>query len=544
MSDSYIPASTLAMKQFMDEDEKSATFSVDPHMYQKLGIKKAKEGEQSDYDIGKLYEFQLNKDIEKIRNVKGTFATRNTRYVKMRESDPLYNQVAQPKLLGNDGNFITATTLTVEASWKATTQPYGEIAHKRYLEYLASIPKGPTEEEILAKAQHDMDHELWAKIISGRLDPTRKELIASYDKLERDAEDKINNAVDDPRFNKLARKRLIAEGQFEKVRLKPTKREFLASVNNWFRGIYYPYNYDKGYPLMSVDSKTILRANGMVVRDKAEFERFIPNATYSSENFIHPNDRFEQDYKKYLIKINYQRAQAFLKLHRKKVAEALKKKEEEREAARLTRRKGEFSPNNMIIAAKAREKIIEMNHNKSIEEKVVKHFGRIPHLMNDPNKLTDNRRGHVYRPFHSKSDIILDNNQRYPNIININALESFSTTLAIIPKQIRDYWRNERDKRSPTVYPIGEYDHMIGQDSLSYNYTKSNIFTSNGNIDHVNNDNKKKKSKKSRKNKFSFSFRKLFFNTNNNVDEIDDNSSSSSTSDDDCNDDDNQANKT
>lgn len=66
------------------------------------------------------------------------------------------------------GDFREVIELSRETSWRSTSKPYGEIAHKRYLEYLANLPKGPTQEEIIAKQQKANDNELWEKIKSAR----------------------------------------------------------------------------------------------------------------------------------------------------------------------------------------------------------------------------------------------------------------------------------------------------------------------------------------------------------------------------------------
>ena len=147
-----------------DYDEQSVDFSVDPEMYTKLGIKKAKAGEESTFDMQKIYQFQLEKDIKKITKKKGFYKERNARHVELRETDPEYRKVAVPLTTGKDGLFTDTLPLTVEDSWKLTTKPYGELAHKRYLHYLAHIPPGPTEEVINDKIQRAADKQLWKTI--------------------------------------------------------------------------------------------------------------------------------------------------------------------------------------------------------------------------------------------------------------------------------------------------------------------------------------------------------------------------------------------
>jgi hypothetical protein len=153
------------MKEFNANDEKSVDFADDPDMYKKLNMKKPKKGEERPYDIEKIYEFQLYRDLAKINEVKGPFQERNERFLRLRHRDPIYHEIAKTPNAGSDGNFTDLLKYTAEDSWRLTSKPYGEIAHKRYLEYLANLPKGPTEEEIHDKEQRTRDRDLWKKVL-------------------------------------------------------------------------------------------------------------------------------------------------------------------------------------------------------------------------------------------------------------------------------------------------------------------------------------------------------------------------------------------
>ncbi len=155
---------SILVKEFSYEDDKSVDFSVDPLMYEKLNIKKAKKGDENSFDIDKMYSFQLAKDEEKIRKVKGSYKSRNQMYLGIRESDPYYRVVANVPKMGKEANFKELLQHTTESSWRSTSQPYGVIAHKRYLEYLTNLPKGPSEEEIRDKLQRKTDKDLWDNI--------------------------------------------------------------------------------------------------------------------------------------------------------------------------------------------------------------------------------------------------------------------------------------------------------------------------------------------------------------------------------------------
>jgi hypothetical protein len=147
-----------------DFDEGSVTFSVDPNMYTKLDIKKAKLGEENAFDTQKIYQFQLEKDIGKIVAKKGPYAKRHKRFLEMRGADADYNRVAVPLSIATHGQFKEILEYTAEESWKATSRPYGEQAHKRYLDYLANVPKGPADELVLDKKQRKADKDLWENI--------------------------------------------------------------------------------------------------------------------------------------------------------------------------------------------------------------------------------------------------------------------------------------------------------------------------------------------------------------------------------------------
>lgn len=157
--------SELYRQQFSGSDDASVDFSVDPEMYSKLGIKKMKKGEENQHDLEKIYQFQLDKDIQKMVKRKGPYKKRADLFMDIRHTDPDFRSVAVPPKLGSDGEFVELLAHTATKSWQATSKPYGEIAHKRYLEYLANLPKGPTLDEIQDRKQRSMDRELWEKIM-------------------------------------------------------------------------------------------------------------------------------------------------------------------------------------------------------------------------------------------------------------------------------------------------------------------------------------------------------------------------------------------
>lgn len=83
---------------------------------------------------------------------------------------------------------------------------------------------------------------------------------------------------------------MLARNQFEKNRFLPTRRQQKESLANWDRGLYYPYDFDKGFPIVVAVSEMGNPA-GSATRDKrSEYERFHPNKTYSSDRYIKGKD--------------------------------------------------------------------------------------------------------------------------------------------------------------------------------------------------------------------------------------------------------------
>jgi hypothetical protein len=64
------PGISLASDEGVAED-RSVDFSVDPKMFEKLAITKAKIVDLTEFEQQKVYEFQLDKDIRKIVDKRG-----------------------------------------------------------------------------------------------------------------------------------------------------------------------------------------------------------------------------------------------------------------------------------------------------------------------------------------------------------------------------------------------------------------------------------------------------------------------------------------
>lgn len=118
-------------EQFGEQDDGSIDFSVDPQMFEKLGIRKTKRGDQSAHDAERIFRFQLEKDKAKINKLQGSYGKRRALFESFRENDVTYKEMAHRPELGKDGQFEQIPHYTKEEAWRSTSQPYGEIAHKR-----------------------------------------------------------------------------------------------------------------------------------------------------------------------------------------------------------------------------------------------------------------------------------------------------------------------------------------------------------------------------------------------------------------------------
>lgn len=320
------------------EDDQSISFSVDPEMYTKLAITKPRRGEEhSTYDTEKMYTYQLDRDIKKMVSKRGSYAQREKKFMDIRMIDSEYAAFADTKPFGNDGNFVELQRKTIPISWTATCQPYGEIAHKRYLEYLANLPKGPTEEEIKDKQQRVMDQELWTKVITGRTEPTKKELAAAAREARREelrSQGLTDEEQDETPVLSLAEERQmhINHHAFEKLRSLPTRREFQGSMSKWHRGIYYPYKHEKGFPVVNGHFRDTLIGN--TLHEGADMNR-----KYSSV-VLKKCKLNESAYTAYLGRTNYTKAKDYLdarkdKLERKAIREEKAKAQAEKSRRRV-----------------------------------------------------------------------------------------------------------------------------------------------------------------------------------------------------------------
>jgi hypothetical protein len=325
------------MEEFSGDDDHSIEFSIDPDMYKKLNVLKARKGEENALDLEKLYNFQLERDISKLIEKKGSYRERKKNFLETRETDPFYQSIAAPTNVGAKGQFTEINSYVVEESWRSSSQPYGIIAHKRYLEYIKNLPKGPSLEEIKDRTQRRMDKELWEKVVTGKFELTRRDYIRMEEQLlRREVADNVRDQINFHEQRKKDREQAFKENRFEEMRLFGTKREYEKSINNWNRGIHEKYDLEKGMPFIVHDIASVQEMKLRSVEDD-QGPRGPP--TFTSERFISGSYGQEKQYSDYLAGGNLVKAEEFLKHQRKKMEKEKKLKAiEDKEKARTRRR--------------------------------------------------------------------------------------------------------------------------------------------------------------------------------------------------------------
>lgn len=120
-----MPKVSVVSAKFGDNtsvESSTINFSVDPLILDKLNIPKRAEL-RTDFDNEKLYRYQLEQDTAKIVTKKGTFDSRNEKFINERNQILEYKAVSAYSNLGKMGNIEEVAVAAHEASWKATTKP-------------------------------------------------------------------------------------------------------------------------------------------------------------------------------------------------------------------------------------------------------------------------------------------------------------------------------------------------------------------------------------------------------------------------------------
>ena len=150
-----------------EENNKEKEFNINLREIKKLlNIKLTKKGEESRDDLEKIHEYIVQRDLEILRKKKNV-KLQTQEFIKQRLTDPLYKEVSSTKTLGINGKLSDVAIAASDVSWKATSQPDGPRWKQRYEAWLASLPKGPTEEEIARWAKEKDEKSMWVKIQKG-----------------------------------------------------------------------------------------------------------------------------------------------------------------------------------------------------------------------------------------------------------------------------------------------------------------------------------------------------------------------------------------
>ena len=223
-----------------DED---SVFSEDPKMYEILGIEKRHRTMASTWDLERIVAYQINKDIDKIKDKTGSYKEKVVAFYDKRGDDVNLKNIGSVRKLGRLANFQEVSAAAAETSWRATTQPHGEVAERHYQEWLASRPKGPTVEQIKAMKQKEMDYALWDKILHGRDEPpkyytadTRSDVNKLEDRMSaKEKEDFDNSHMDAKQWN-------IMKGNYELNRPQITELDLEKYNIPWKKGVYIDHD--------------------------------------------------------------------------------------------------------------------------------------------------------------------------------------------------------------------------------------------------------------------------------------------------------------
>lgn len=232
-------------KNVLEEDEHEIQWCTEEEALNALNMRKFRRGEeQSPYDINKLYDYMLEQDLMKVKelnkfyeepleNIEQKYTKNSIQYKKYMErlKRVKVSKEYLPTTLGLDGNFNEVFSLTIEKAWKESSQPYGAMAHKRYLEYLSHIPE-PQGYEILKEiTQRKHDLKLWQDLKFGEYElrewkkPVEEENM--IDREKRLYKEKLLN-----------REKYFRENNFIDMRDPPTYNQFQLSLKDWNKGIY------------------------------------------------------------------------------------------------------------------------------------------------------------------------------------------------------------------------------------------------------------------------------------------------------------------
>ena len=276
----------------IDDDDndsvRSLTFEDDPKMWEAIGVKKRRKGDEyNDLDYEKIYNYQLKQDIPKIVERYGSFKQKESTYLQQRGLDVNYRNITDIRPLGRNANFEDVSRVTREISWRSTKRPFGVIANKRYQEWLGGKPPGPSKEYLKDLAQRKHDNDLWDDVLYFRTEKSLKQLRfeAKLQETERRKLLKIGEFEEKEMISEAAQYALNQTNmRFDLNRQVPTKRQAMLSMDDWDYGIHQTFELDKGFPMVEViDTK---RAGDSTVKVQKTLYVLFAYYVCASVNFI------------------------------------------------------------------------------------------------------------------------------------------------------------------------------------------------------------------------------------------------------------------
>ena len=348
-----------------DDEVKSIDFTPDPNAMKVLQIKPPKKGDELDaLNAEKIYRYQLEIDMAKLVQKKGSYASRALSYMMQRYQDPKYNSVAfSTSKIGVEGATEEVAQVTREISWRATARPEGVIAAKRFQEWLNGTPKGPSEAFVKDKEQRKQDNALWENIKYDRLQKSKKQerlerklRAEEYARQKKEEKERIEAEKEAIRMGRtLGSKAELAAGaikqenilanRFADNRIVPTEGGKQWSLKEWNKGHHYKDamgNIERTFPVRTVVAKEGVRANSEVVKVADDGTWFDPPPP-STEKYIKLGDNAEWAYITFIMEKNVNRAENFLKERARMKKEYARKLDRERRAEERRQEKAELA---------------------------------------------------------------------------------------------------------------------------------------------------------------------------------------------------------
>ena len=335
-------------------EEDNIDFTPDPEAMKKLGIAAPKRGDELDaLNAEKIYRYQLDLDIQKIRDKKGSYAKRVFDFMLGRQEDPKYKEIALLRSLGVNGATEEVAQVTREISWRATARPEGVIAKKRYKEWLSGTPKGPSQAFLKDREQRKKDNELWENIKYDRLKKSKKqerlerkqraeayaaELKEKADRIEKEKEalalgKALLGKADEAKQRRF--RELISAAKFEEIRVAPSDVDQSRSMKEWNKGHHFDDpmgNIERSFPIRSVLAMGEgAKASSEVVK-YADSDDFVEAPPVSTSKFIKQGDNAEWAFASFNMEKNVKRADDFLKERERQKRDAARKLEREQRA--------------------------------------------------------------------------------------------------------------------------------------------------------------------------------------------------------------------